>query len=160
MGEERPLKFEVMRYILVFLCTFLIMFITFHYIRFPSVFGKSMYPTYDDGDRVIVLYTTNVDRNDVIIAWCDMLGEHVVKRVIGIEGDHIEIRDNHLYRNGVELYESYLNEQNWVLSSDTLDIIVPNDCVFLLGDNRLESTDSRVFGSIPLSKIYGKVLIK
>ena len=158
--EERPAKFEVMRYILVFLCTFMIILIAFHYVRFPSVFGNSMYPTYSDGDKVIVFYTTNIDRNDVVIAWCDMLSEHVVKRVIGVGGDHIEIKDGHLYRNGVELYETYINEQDWYTESDFIDLIVPEDCIFVLGDNRKESTDSRKFGVIPLSNIYGKVLIK
>lgn len=86
-----------------------------------------------------------------------------IKRIIGVEGDHIEIKDGALYLNDEKQDEPYLDEgtvtdmgQYGVYS----DIIVPNDCVFVMGDNREHSIDSRCFGCIPISKIEGKVWIR
>ena len=86
-----------------------------------------------------------------------------IKRVIGVAGDHIEIRDGKVYLNGQKLEEDYLDEgvttnmgQYGVFS----DIVVPEGYVFVMGDNRDHSTDSRAFGCIPVEKIEGKVWIR
>lgn len=86
-----------------------------------------------------------------------------IKRVIGVEGDHIKIENGKVYLNGEELEEPYLQpgvetkaEHNEVF----LDVVVPEGYVFLLGDNRSKSTDSRAFGCIPLEKIESRVLVR
>lgn len=86
-----------------------------------------------------------------------------IKRIIAVEGDHIKIKDGKVYLNGKELEEEYLDEgvtTNMGHYGIFDDIIVPNDCVFVMGDNRDQSTDSRCFGCIPVSKIEGKVWIR
>lgn len=85
-----------------------------------------------------------------------------IKRVIGLPGDHIEIKDNKVYVNGEEYEEPYLAEGviTQSLAGAFTDIIVPENTVFVMGDNRGQSTDSRRFGCIPLEKIESKVLIR
>ncbi len=88
--------------------------------------------------------------------------ESYIKRVIGLPGDHIQIYNGKVYINGEELEEPYLQENvtttmgNYAFS----DLVVPENCVFAMGDNRDYSTDCRAFGCIPLEKIEGKVLIR
>lgn len=83
-----------------------------------------------------------------------------IKRVIGIEGDHIKIQDGKVYLNEEELYEPYLREGIITESGNYTDILVPQGYVFVMGDNRPHSTDSRSFGCVPLEKIESKVWIR
>ena len=86
-----------------------------------------------------------------------------IKRIIGVEGDHIEIKDDKVYLNGKLLKEDYLRENvptNMGVYGVFSDITVPKGYVFVMGDNREHSTDSRCFGCIPVSKIEGKVWIR
>lgn len=83
-----------------------------------------------------------------------------IKRVIGIEGDHIKIEDGKVYLNGEELEEPYLRDGITTESSLFTDITVPEGYVFVMGDNRPHSTDSRSFGCIPVEKIESKVWIR
>lgn len=86
-----------------------------------------------------------------------------IKRVIGLPGEHIEIKAGKVYINGEELKEDYLQEgivtdvaKGGVLS----DFVVPENCVFAMGDNRSKSTDCRAFGCIPLEKIESTVAFR
>lgn len=85
-----------------------------------------------------------------------------IKRVIGIPGDHVVIRDGNVYINDQIIEENYL--QSGVVTDNghgnCVDIIVPENSVFVMGDNRAQSTDSRCFGCIPLEKIESKVWIR
>ena len=88
-----------------------------------------------------------------------------IKRVIGLPGEHIQIKDGNVYINGNKLEESYINENIKTEVSDEdqfIDIIVPNNTVFVIGDNRPldKSMDSRQFGCIPYEKIEGKVVLR
>lgn len=85
-----------------------------------------------------------------------------IKRVIALPGEHLQIYSGKVYINGDELKEDYLSP-NVVTSTDECpfyDLIVPENCVFVMGDNRPKSTDSREFGCIPLDKIEGIVWIR
>ena len=83
-----------------------------------------------------------------------------IKRVIGVSGDHIVIQDGKVYLNGEELDEPYVAQGAKTKSNVYTDIIVPEGYVFAMGDNREHSTDSRVFGCIPIEKIESKVWIR
>ncbi|MBQ2916742.1 MAG: signal peptidase I [Clostridia bacterium] len=83
-----------------------------------------------------------------------------IKRVIGIAGDHIKIEEGNVYLNGEKLEETYLREGITTQGGAFTDIIVPEGCVFVMGDNRPHSTDSRSFGCIPVERIESKVLIR
>lgn len=89
--------------------------------------------------------------------------ESYIKRVIGLPGEHVQIMDGKVYINGQELQEDYLAEGITTQpagGASNLDFIVPENCVFAMGDNRRESTDCRAFGCIPLEKIESKVWIR
>ena len=82
-----------------------------------------------------------------------------IKRVIGLPGEHIEIKNGKVYVKGEELQEDYLQQG---IVTDSLvfdDFVVPEGYVFAMGDNRNHSTDCREFGCIPLEKIESKVCI-
>ena len=85
-----------------------------------------------------------------------------IKRVIGIPGDHVQIKEDGVYLNGGKLEEDYL--QDWVVTTDLgglyTDVIVPAGTVYVLGDNRGESVDSRRFGCIPVEKIESKAVFR
>ena len=85
-----------------------------------------------------------------------------IKRVIGLPGDHVVIKDGKVFINDNELEEKYL--QSGVVTDDgkgnCIDLIVPDNTVFAMGDNRSQSTDCRCFGCIPLEKIESKVWIR
>lgn len=85
-----------------------------------------------------------------------------IKRVIALPGEHLQIKDGKVYINDVELQEDYLQPQITTSTENCpfYDLIVPENCVFVMGDNRPESTDSRRFGCIPLEKIESKVWIR
>lgn len=85
-----------------------------------------------------------------------------IKRVIGVPNDHIVIRDGKVFVNDEMIEEKYLqsgvvtdNERGYIV-----DLVVPENSVFVMGDNRPQSTDSRCFGCIPLEKIESKVWIR
>lgn len=85
-----------------------------------------------------------------------------IKRVIGLPGEHVEIKNGSVYIDGKELKEDYLQE--YVVTNDEggvfVDIVVPDNTVYVLGDNRSGSTDSRRFGCIPVEKIESKAVFR
>lgn len=85
-----------------------------------------------------------------------------IKRVIALPGEHVQIKDGKVYINDVELKEDYL--QDGIVTDVTGigfdDFVVPEKCVFAMGDNRNHSTDCRSFGCIPLEKIESTVAIR
>ena len=89
-----------------------------------------------------------------------------IKRVIALPGEHVQIKDGKVYINDEELQEDYLQEgvvtdvSNTELYTGFDDFIVPENCVFAMGDNRTHSTDCRSFGCIPLEKIESKVALR
>ena len=85
-----------------------------------------------------------------------------IKRVIALPGEHVEIKDGFVYINGEKLEENYLQEGivTDIVGAGFTDFVVPENCVFAMGDNRNHSTDCRAFGCIPLEKIESKVWIR
>ena len=85
-----------------------------------------------------------------------------IKRVIGLPGEHVEIKNTKVYINGEELQEDYLQEGivTDVSGIGFDDFIVPENCIFAMGDNRNHSTDCRAFGCIPLERIESTVAIR
>lgn len=84
----------------------------------------------------------------------------LIKRVIAVEGDYVEIKDGKVYINGEQLQENYLPEGTVTKGGYYNNIRVPQGYVYVMGDNRAESVDSRKFGCIPLEKIEGKVILR
>ena len=89
-----------------------------------------------------------------------------IKRVIALPGEHVEIKDGNVYIDGEELDEPYLQDgivTDLYVNTNGVgfdDFVVPENCVFAMGDNRNHSTDCRAFGCIPLEKIESTVAIR
>ena len=85
-----------------------------------------------------------------------------IKRVIALPGEHLEIKDGKVYINGEELKEEYLSNdvKTENMEGAFYDLTVPEGCVFVMGDNRSGSSDSRMFGCVPYEKIEGKVVFR
>lgn len=80
-----------------------------------------------------------------------------IKRIIGLPGDHISFGDGKVYVNGELLEEDYIKDQtNCRARREECDVTVPADHVFVLGDHRSNSSDSRVFGPVPIGNVVGK----
>lgn len=126
--------------------------------------GTSMLPTLHDRDRIIFekvsLYTNNIKRNQIIIL--NPPGEskytYYVKRIIGLPGEKLEIRGGSVYINDMKLDESYLPPNTY--TGEDMVINIPNDCVFVMGDNREVSQDSRALGPIPIQNIKGHGVLR
>jgi signal peptidase I len=126
------------------------------------VLGNSMYPTLHEKDRLfankVSLYFHGPSRGDVIVLKApDAPDKDYIKRVIGVAGDVVEIKDGEVYVNGDMLEESYISSNAYTHVYDENIWEVPEGSVFVLGDNRDEgaSKDSRYFGCIPIKSIKG-----
>lgn len=84
----------------------------------------------------------------------------MIKRVIGLPGDHIQIKDGSVYVNGEKLEESYISNEISTESFILNDFTVPEGYYFMMGDNRERSSDSRTLGCIPKNKLEGRVVRK
>ena len=85
-----------------------------------------------------------------------------IKRVVGLPGEHVEIKEGKVYINGEILEEPYLQKGivTDIIGEGFDDFIVPENCVFAMGDNRNHSTDCRAFGCVPLEEIESTVAIR
>lgn len=126
--------------------------------------GRSMNPTINNGDRLIVnkifFMKKNITRGDVIDFYVPSAKKYYLKRVIGIEGDTVEIIKNRVYLNGEMLEENYVSTNVTEPHNEITKWVVPEGHVFVLGDNRSNSRDGRDLGTIPRSDIVGKILLR
>ena len=126
-----------------------------------QVSGSSMSPTLNDGDVLVTLNTKRISYGDLCcVSWQNKM---LLKRVIGLSGDTVSIaEDGSVTVNGVLLDEPYVIEKSLGQCDITFPYVVPEDKIFLLGDNRLLSADSRSadIGCIGHDQIIGKVLFR
>ena len=140
-----------------------ILFLMIYVVSVTQVVGSSMSSTLESGDVLILnkfkYRFMDVERGDIIsLEYADT--KYLIKRVIGMPGDTISIKDNTLYINGEIYIENYLDEglvyDDFELSSLGFNRI-PEDMYLVLGDNREDSLDSREIGLINKDEIIGKV---
>lgn len=138
--------------------------IVLYFLFWPTLLkGNSMQPSLETGDVLVfsrVLASANaISNSDVIICKIDYYNDEevAIKRVIGIPGDEIKIKDGKVYLNGKLLKEDYLNGQ---MTEGEDYIKLQEDEYYILGDNRANSYDSRSVGVIDKSQIMGKIMLR
>ena len=124
--------------------------------------GRSMVPTFDDGQRVVVLKLfSDIQRGDIVIfSSQDDPGKDLIKRVIALPGERIQIRKGIVRINGKVLKEGYLEDKDYGLYDAEIDEEVRLGQIYVLGDNRDDSHDSRRFGSVSEESLKGKVVVR
>jgi signal peptidase I len=138
-----------------------ILIITFLY-QPVRVEGTSMLPRLEDHDRLFinkfVYHIESIQRGDVVVFHYPRDPEKsYIKRVIGLPGDRIWIERGHVWLNGVALDESYVPDR-YRDSRSMSEMVIPDDCYFMMGDHRSISSDSREFGPVERDLIYGKAV--
>ncbi|AHY45368.1 signal peptidase I [Rubrobacter radiotolerans] len=126
--------------------------------------SESMVPTLEVGDRVLVnkfIYRfTEPERGDILVFQSVVAGEDqdLIKRVVGTPGDEIRVQNGQLFVNGEPQNEPYVNR---ALPDESFygPVIVPEDSVFMMGDNRANSQDSRFFGPVPYENVEGEAFL-
>jgi signal peptidase I len=127
-----------------------------------KVEGTSMMPSLDDQERIFInkfVYRIEpIQHGDIIVfRYPRDPAKSFIKRVIGVAGDHVRIDDGRVYLNGKELVEDYV-PRAYDDNRSYPDAVVPPDSYFVLGDHRSLSNDSRDFGPVDASYIYGKAV--
>lgn len=165
---------ELFSTILYIAFVFVLFLLIRHFLFAPvSVDGESMFPTLEDQDRLILNKIEQVDRFDVIVFPSPGDPEkQYIKRVIGLPGDEIMVSDDVLYINGEAVDEWYLDPsqadlsegqsftEDFTLASRTGFETVPEGSYFVLGDNRINSRDSRYFGFIDADDVIGTTSLR
>jgi signal peptidase I, bacterial type len=154
--------------------TLVIFFVIQHFVAQPfQVKGSSMERTFVESDYVLVDRLTPrwspYGRGQVVVFqppenWNDRK-EPFIKRVIGIGGDTVEVRDGQVFVNRIALEEPYLFRNDAgvaepTIAGDQTRWIVPEGELFVMGDHRQVSEDSRVFGAIPVSSVIGRGVVR
>ena len=127
-----------------------------------KVEGTSMAPLLSDQERIFInkfVYRFEpIERGDVVVFWYPLdRSKSFIKRVVGLPGETVEIRQGVLYVNGKIVPEPYVPPQYEDFSDFGPQIVQPGS-YFVMGDHRISSNDSRVFGSVPSRFIYGRAV--
>lgn len=150
--EKKEEKYGIVRFIYdiisIFVTAMVIIAILFTFVvRFVGVDGDSMEPTLSDGDWLLVsAVNTEINHGDIVISTQpNAFNEPLVKRVIAKGGQTVDIDfvTGTVYVDGAELNEPYIAELTHTTEGMTFPLLVPEGKLFLMGDNRNDSTDSR-----------------
>lgn len=143
-----------------------IVFVLVFVFRIFTVQGSSMLSTLQDGNKVVVWqYNYQPKRGDiVVISKYGQLNESIIKRVIALPGDklYIDFTTSSVYVNGKKLNEYYINEPEFGPDDGQIPEVVPEGYIFVMGDNRNHSSDSRstYVGLVPINKVVGRAFFR
>ena len=154
----------------IFLVCFGLVYVLVNYVVRPiHVNGQSMFPNIQEGEfafsNAFSAKFQEIERGDIVIAYEDqLLHRMVIKRVIGLPGDTVYCQDDTIYINDLPLDEPYLDNfwQETIIGTEDCftenfePVTLGEDEYWLLGDNRINSKDSRLFGAFDRSQIKGK----
>lgn len=127
--------------------------------------GSSMVPTLENKDYLLInkqAYNFGKPERGDIVVFPHEEGTGTknlyIKRVIAIPGDKLEIKNGKVYINNEEQTENYI--QNGAITSGNIDYIIPKGEIFVMGDNRENSSDSRYFGTVTIDDVTGEVMVR
>lgn len=150
MSKKEVFMREYLPYIIIIIVVLLIKMFIVTPIR---VNGPSMLDTLEDKDIMILdeisFKFKGLKRFDIVVV--NYKNERIIKRVIGLPGETVEYRDNKLYINGKVVEEDFSHE----VTADVDPIKIPKNCYYVMGDNRVNSTDSRIIGPVSIKDIRG-----
>lgn len=151
---------ELKEWIKSFVIALIIVMPISYFVRPAMVEGASMQPTlYNNNIVIMERNVKDLKLGDVVVFDGRPIEDfYLIKRVIGLPGDFVEIKDGFVYVNGNKLQETYLEDST--ITEPSLVVKVPKDEIFVLGDNREISEDSRYIGTIPIKKIKGHVYLR
>jgi len=160
LREVKEFIKDTMKYVLIIIAVLLVYL---YIVSFQQVLGPSMQPNYQEGEIYLLnklkYKIINPKRFEVIVL-NNKKSKFMIKRVIGLPGEHIEYRDDTLYINGKIIKEQFsktLEPDETNILEKNVDLVIPENCYYVLGDNRVNSEDSRTFGCIEKKDIVGKV---
>ena len=136
-------------------------FVTHYIMTAVVVEGRSMAPTLEEGDRFILdrwsYHYRNPQRGDLVVIKDPGHQDFAVKRIVGMPGDTLFLKDGAVVVNGKPLLETYLAAGTKTFCSDMKDrfIMVGSNHYFVMGDNRNNSEDSRFYGAVPRARVIG-----
>lgn len=154
---------EIMSWIKSIAVACVLVFVIRHFLFSPVIVsGQSMEPTFESENRVVISKIHKLDHFDLIVFHAPGSKEDYIKRVIGLPGDTVVMKDDMLFINGKEYKEEYLEANKDQIFKDEkltqdFEVTVPEGQLFVLGDNRRNSTDSRIIGCIDQESVVGKV---
>ncbi|GKV55894.1 signal peptidase I [Sporosarcina sp. NCCP-2222] len=160
---KKETKSEIMSWVKSLAIAFVIVFVVRQFLFAPVVVsGQSMEPTFESNNRVVISKIHKLDHFDLVVFHAPGTKEDYIKRVIGLPGDTVEMKDDQLFINGKAYDEPYIEENKEKIFKDQkltedFEVTVPEGQLFVLGDNRRNSTDSRIIGCIEESSVVGKV---
>jgi signal peptidase I len=139
--------------------------ISTYLVQSVKVVGTSMVPTLHDSDHYLlnrwVYHFRSPSRKDIVVIRDPSAKCFAVKRIIGVGGDSVFLKDGAVYVNGIKLSEPYLPDGTPTYACGKVQqqmIVCGKDQYFLLGDNRMNSADSRVYGLVPRQNILGMIV--
>lgn len=156
-------KRVLLEYLKVIVITLIVTYGVLYFVQISRVYGTSMVPTFHEGNIVLVdkvFYKRGEpERNDIVVVDYRDANQNetfIIKRVVAVGGDHLEIKDNQVYLNGELLQEDYIN--GTMTNNEDMSIDIPEGKVFVMGDNRNNSLDSRRLGYFDFEDdVIGKV---
>ena len=165
--EKKSVGNEILEWLESIAISIFIVILVFTFVfRIVIVDGSSMFPTLEDGQRLVIshlFYTPK--QGDIVVVNSKGLNKTIIKRVIATEGQTVDINfDKHTVTvDGKTLDEPYINEPT--VRNDggnNYPLVVPKNTIFVMGDNRNNSTDSRnsLVGFIPIDDVLGKAVFR
>ena len=158
---------DLYEWVQALVCSVLAVVLLFTFVvRLIGVDGHSMVPTLQDGDRLLVLnslWDDDYQYGDIVVLRKDtFMEEPIVKRVIATEGQTVDIdfAAGNVYVDGELLEEDYINEPTYVEEGTEFPLTVPEGSIFVMGDNRNHSSDSRSsdLGTVDTRYVIGKAV--
>lgn len=170
MNRDKNLKKEIVEWIVDLAIAVILAGAVLFFFKPIIIQQNSMEPNFHSGDYVVTSRQAyrmfgEPERGDVIVFKSELLDEKgknksLIKRIIGLPGDNVSIKDGYIYVNGELVEEDYVAEQG--ISGEMEEITVPENSLFCCGDNRGVSLDSRSeeVGFVTYDTVIGKVFVR